>query len=176
MLSYLLLTLAVIVILLLVLIARQPDQFRVERSAFMAAPAEAVFVQVNDFHNWPQWSPWARRDPAMRVDYQGADAGVGAVYRWSGNKAVGEGSATIIESRASERVRILLDFLKPFKASNEALFSFAEELGGTRVSWSMSGHKNFMAKAAHLLMDMDKLIGGDFEQGLEQLRQVVEKA
>lgn len=174
MLGYALIALALIVAALLVLVARQPDEFRIERSASVAAPVAEVFAQVNDFHNWQRWSPWAKRDPTMRKVYEGPSAGVGAVYRWAGNQEVGEGSTTIVESRPGESIRIQLVFLKPFQADNQVLFRFAPEGEGTRVSWSMSGRKDFLSKAMHLLMDMDKMVGGDFEQGLAQLKAVAE--
>ena len=174
MLGYALIALALIVAALLVLIARQPDSFRVERSISVAAPPEVVFAQVNDFRHWQRWSPWAKRDPLMQTRYEGPSAGVGAVYRWAGNQEVGEGSTTIVESRPGESIRIQLVFLKPFQAHNDVLFSFTPEGEGTRVSWSMSGRKDFLTKAMHLLMDMDKMVGGDFEQGLAQLKAVAE--
>ncbi|WPC05984.1 SRPBCC family protein [Pseudomonas benzenivorans] len=175
MLGYALIALALLLALLLTLVARQPDGFSVERSVSVAAPPEAVFAQVNDLRNWERWSPWAKRDPAMQKSYEGPPAGVGAVYRWAGNKEVGEGSMTLVESRPNQSIRIRLVFLKPFQASNEAQFQFAPEGEGTRVTWSMSGSNNFMAKAMHLVMDMDKMVGGDFEQGLAQLRTLVEE-
>lgn len=174
--GYLLAVLLLGVAVLLVLIARQPDDFRVERSISVAATAERVFPQVNNLHNWEQWSPWATRDPAMQAGYEGPEAGVGAIYRWAGNQAVGEGSTRIVESRPTELVGIELSFLKPFKADNQVQFRFVPEAAGTRVIWSMSGRKNFISKAMHLVMDMDKMVGGDFEQGLAALKALVEAA
>ena len=156
------------------LIARQPERFSVERSISVAAPPGEVFAQVNDLHNWEQWSPWAKRDPDMSKVYEGQAAGVGAVYRWSGDKQVGEGSNSIIESRPGELIRMQLEFLRPFQASNEVLFRFEPEGEGTRVSWTMTGRNNFISKAVHLVMTMDKLCGGDFELGLAQLKAVSE--
>ena len=155
-------------------IATRPDEFRVERSTLIQAPAEAVFAKVNDFHQWPQWSPWARRDPLMRVDYEGAEQGVGATQRWAGNKEVGKGSATIIESVPGERVRIQLEFLEPFRASNQAQFSFTTEGEAIRVTWSMTGRNGFVGKAMGLVFNMDKMVGGDFEQGLASLKALTE--
>lgn len=152
------------------LITRQPDEFRVERSLLIQAPAERVFAQIEDFHQWHQWSPWARRDPAMQVSYEGAAKGVGAVYRWSGNRQVGKGSCAISESRPNELVRMQLEFLEPFQASNIAEFHLQPEAAGTRVNWSMSGRSNFVSKAMGLLFNMDKMVGGDFEQGLASLK------
>jgi hypothetical protein len=156
------------------LIARRPDSFSVERSTSVAAPLDEVFAQVNGLHNWERWSPWAKRDPDMSKVYEGPPAGVGAVYRWNGNKQVGEGSSTIVESRPGELIRMQLDFQRPFQASNEVQFRFAPEGSSTRVSWRMTGHNNFISKAVHLVMDVDKMCGGDFELGLAQLKAVSE--
>ena len=171
---YLLLAALVVIGVLALLIARQPERFSVERSISVAAPLDQLFAQVNDLHNWEHWSPWAKRDPNMTKVYEGPAAGVGAIYRWSGNKEVGEGSNSIIESRPGELIRMQLEFLRPFQASNEVLFRFEPEGTGTRVSWHMSGRNNFISKAVHLVMDMDKLCGGDFELGLAQLKAITE--
>ncbi len=174
MLKKILIALVIIVVAFAVVVALQPSEFRVARSTMVAAPAAAVFQQVNDFHNWVNWSPWEKRDPAMKRAYEGTPAGAGAVYRWDGNKEVGTGSMTIIESRPSELVRIKLEFLKPFRATNAAEFAFKPDGDRTAVTWSMNGHNNFMAKAVHLFLNMDKMIGDDFERGLRQMKQVVE--
>ncbi len=174
MLRFVLLALVLFVAALLGMAAMQPAEFRVERSTSMAAPVGEVFAQVNDLHNWQQWSPWAKRDPAMQTIFEGPSAGVGAVHRWVGNNEVGEGSMTILESRPDELVRIKLVFLKPFEATNDVVFRFAPEGENTHVTWSMTGNNNFIAKAVHMVMDMDKMVGGDFEQGLAQLKTLVE--
>ena len=174
MLKTILIIVAVLVVLFVIVVALQPADFRVTRSASMSAPPAAVFAQVNDFHNWANWSPWEKRDPAMKRVYEGAPAGTGAVYRWDGNKEVGAGSMTIVESRPSDLVRIKLEFLKPFRATNTAEFTFKPEGDRTAVTWSMTGHNNFMAKAVHLFINIDKMIGDDFERGLAQMKQVAE--
>src|SRR5436190_13618996 len=164
MIKKILIGLAVVVIAFVAIAAMQPAEFSVQRAAVMPAPADAVFAQVNDFHNWEAWSPWAKLDPAMKQSYEGASAGIGAVYSWAGNSDVGEGRMTITESRPGELVRIKLEFLKPFAATNTAEFTFKPEGGNqTAVTWTMSGRKNFMCKAFGLFMNMDKMIGGDFE-------------
>jgi hypothetical protein len=131
---------------------------------------------VNDFHNWEAWSPYAKRDPAMKKSYEGPSAGTGAVYAWNGNSEVGEGRTTITESRLNKLVRIQLDFVRPFAGTNAADFTFKPEGSGTAVTWSLAGKKNFMSKAVGLFINMDKMIGGDFETGLAQLKSVVEAA
>jgi len=176
MLKKILIALAVIVIVFVAVVALQPSEFRVARTATISAPAPAVFAQVNDFHNWNAWSPWAKLDPAMKQTYEGAPAGTGAISTWTGNKDVGEGRMTITESRPSELVRIKLEFVKPFRATNTAEFTFKPEGDQTIVTWSMAGKNNIMAKAFGLFMNMDKMVGGDFEKGLARMKSVVEAA
>ena len=168
--------LAVIVVVLIVIVALQPADFRVTRSATMSAPAPAVFVQVNDFHKWEAWNPWGKIDPAMKQGYEGAPAGTSAIYTWIGNKEVGEGRMTIIESRPSELIRIKMEFFKPFAGISTAEFTFKPDGNQSAVTWSMSGENNFMAKAIHLFMNMDRMIGGQFEKGLASMKSIVETA
>ena len=176
MLIKILIAIAVILIVLVVVVAMQPSEFRVARSATMSAPAPTVFAQVNDFHKWEAWNPWGKIDPAMKQSYEGAPAGVGAIYTWIGNNEVGEGRMTIIESRPSDLIRIKMEFYKPFAATNTAEFTFKPAGNQTAVTWSMTGHNNFMAKAIHLFMNMDKMIGGQFDKGLASMKSVVEGA
>jgi hypothetical protein len=176
MLIKILIGLAVIGVVLIVIVALQPADFRVTRSVTMSAPAPAVFVQVNDFHKWEAWNPWGKIDPAMKQGYEGAPAGTGAIYTWIGNKEVGEGRMTIIESRPSELIRIRMEFFKPLAGISTAEFAFKPEGNQTAVTWSMSGENNFMAKAIHLFMNMDKMIGGQFEKGLASIKSIVETA
>lgn len=167
---------ATVVILFLVIVALQPSEFRVARTATMAAAPAAVFEQVNDFHNWQAWSPWAKLDPAMKQNHEGAPAGTGAIYSWSGNDEVGQGRMTLTESRPYESVRIKLEFEKPFVATNTTEFSFNQEGDRTTVTWSMAGKNNFVAKAFNLIMNMDKVVGEQFDQGLANMKAVVEEA
>jgi hypothetical protein len=169
-----LVALAAIVIDFAAVVALQPSAFRITRTATVNAPAPVLFAQVNDFHPWSGWSPWAKRDSAMKQRYEGAPAGVGAVYSWAGNSEVGEGRMSITESRPNELIRIKLEFLEPFAATNTAEFTFTLQGGQTQVTWSMSGENNFTAKAFNLIMNMDKLVGGDFEKGLQQLKSIAE--
>ncbi len=157
-----------------VVASMQPDQFKVTRSTVIAAPAAEVFAQVNDLHNWQAWSPWAKIDPNAKEIFEGPRAGKGAVFKWAGNNKVGEGGMIIYESRANERIAMHLEFLRPFKASNSAEFTFKPEGNGTRVTWSMSGENSFVAKAIGLVMNCDKMVGRQFEKGLAQLKSVVE--
>ncbi|HEX4131780.1 MAG TPA: SRPBCC family protein [Pirellulales bacterium] len=156
-------------------VAMQPDELHVERSATIAAEPAAVFAQVNDFHRWQEWSPWTRLDPEAKNSFEGPEAGKGAIFRWAGNAQVGEGSMTIVESRPDELIRIHLEFVKPFEGTNNVLFTFKPEGDGTLVTWDMLGKKNFVCKAMCLVMNMQKMIGSEFDQGLANLKGVVEQ-
>ena len=171
-----LIALAAIAIVVVVVVASRPARFHVARTATIAANPPAVFTQVNDFHRWDAWNPWAKLDPAMKHSYSGAPAGVGAVYAWAGNSQVGEGRMTVTESRPSELIRIEMEFLQPFARTSTAQFTFRPEGDHTVVTLSMEGRNNFMAKAIHLVMNMDRMIGGQFEKGLAQMKAVVEEA
>jgi hypothetical protein len=159
-----------------IIVALQPSHFEVVRSVSIAAPAPVAFAHVNDLHEWDKWSPWAKLDPAMKVSHAGAPMGTGAVYSWAGNSDVGEGRMTITESRPHELVRIKLEFIKPFSATNTTEFTFKPEGNQTAVRWSMAGENNFVSKAMCLFMNMDKMVGGDFEKGLAALKSVSEAA
>ena len=176
MLKRILFGLAVVVVLFVAIVAMQPSEFRVERTAIVSAPARAVFAQVNDFHRWEAWNPWSKIDPAMKQTYEGSPLGTGAIYTWTGNNQVGEGRMTIIESRPSDLIRIKLEFFKPFAATNIEEFTFKPEGDQTAVTWRMTGKNNFIAKAVHLFVNMDKMVGGQFEKGLAQMKSVAEAA
>jgi hypothetical protein len=167
---------AAVIIVFVIVVAMRPAEFRVTRSTSITAPASAVFAQVNDFHKWEAWSPWAKMDPAAKNSFNGATAGTGAGFAWSGNNKVGEGSMTIAESRPNGLIRINLEFLKPFKASSMAEFTFKQEGNQTVVTWSMSGKNKFIGKAISLFMDCDNMVGGQFEQGLANMKSVSEAA
>jgi len=164
----------IVVALLILYIGTRPGEFRVERSATIAAPAEAVFARLDDFHQWAAWSPWEKLDPKMSKAYEGAASGVGASYHWTGNDKVGEGRMTISQSEPPSKVVMAVEFLKPWKATNTTTFTLAPEGPNTRVTWAMQGKEDFMGKAMGLFMNMDKMIGPDFEQGLANLRAQVE--
>lgn len=166
--------LVVLIAGLLVLVASRPDSFRLERSTVVAAAPEVVFPFVNDFHQWNAWSPWDRMDPSMKRTYEGPSSGAGASYSWVGNSKVGEGRMTIVQSLPPGTVGIDIEFLKPMAARNVITFTAVPAEGGTRVTWAMSGHNNFLAKGMHLVMDMDRMVGPDFERGLASLKQLAE--
>jgi uncharacterized protein YndB with AHSA1/START domain len=173
MLLKILIGLVVVIVAFVIIVALRPSDFRVTRSAVIAAPASAVFPHVNDLHQWEAWSPWDKLDPNMKKTYEGA-AGVGASYSWTGNSQVGEGKVTITESRPNELVGMRLDFVKPFAGTNAVEFTFAPQGSDTVVTWTMTGKYSFVCKAVGLFMDLDKLCGGQFEQGLAQLKNIAE--
>jgi len=166
---------AVLVLGFVTLAALQPNDYRITRSATMAAPASRVFPQVNNFQHWNDWSPWAKLDPNAKYAFEGPEAGEGATFRWDGNEQVGAGSMTILESRPDERVRMKLEFVRPFPDQCTTEFELQPQGGQTLVTWTMVGkHQNFMSKAMCLVMNMDKMVGSDFEKGLANMKAVVE--
>jgi hypothetical protein len=171
---YIVLAIAAVIVLFLIVAALQPTDFRYSRSTTINAPPAAVFAEVNDFHRWEAWSPWAKLDPNAKSVFEGPAAGVGSIFRWAGNKDVGEGSMEIVESRPHKRVGILLEFLRPMKATNDATFTFEPEGGGTLVTWSMTGKNGLMGKAFGLIVNCDKMLGTQFEKGLATMKSLVE--
>ena len=139
-----------------------------------ARAGSGVFALVNDFRKWEAWSPWAKLDPSMKTTFEGPAEGLGSIYTWSGNGEVGEGRMTLTDSHPSDLVRIKLEFLKPITATNTTEFTFKPEGNQTAVTWNMTGTNNFMGKAFNLFMNMDKMVGGDFEKGLAQMKSTVE--
>lgn len=174
MLTYLLLGLLAAILLFVIIVATRPADFRYERTTTINAAPAAVFAQVNNFHNWQAWSPWAKRDPNAKTNYDGPAEGEGAKFAWDGNSEVGKGDMVIIESTPHKIIAIRLEFLKPMKAINTAEFKFTPQGDQTEVSWSMFGQNSFMGKAFGMIVDCDKMIGKDFEQGLANLKSVVE--
>jgi uncharacterized protein YndB with AHSA1/START domain len=152
----------------------QPDTFRIERSALVKAPPERVFAYLNDFHQWPAWSPWERLDPAMQRAYSGAARGQGAIYTWSGNDDVGQGRMEIVDSTPPQTLAIRLDFVKPFESHNDVRFVLTPRPDGTAVNWTMSGRSPFVMKLIGLFTSVDEMAGPDFEQGLANLKEAAE--
>ncbi|MEO6447512.1 MAG: SRPBCC family protein [Gemmatimonadaceae bacterium] len=175
MLSNIIIVLAVLIVGLLVYAATRPNSFRVQRSTRIDAAPAAIFPHVNDFHKWSAWSPWEHLDPAMQRSHSGAASGKGAVYAWEGNKKVGKGRMGIIDSAPPARVIIKLDFLAPFEAHNTTEFTMVEYGQSTDVTWDMHGPSPFMSKLIGIFMNMDAMIGKDFERGLAGLKKVAEQ-
>jgi uncharacterized protein YndB with AHSA1/START domain len=167
---------AVIIAVVLILAATKPDSFRVERSAVVNAPADKVFPLIADFHEWLKWSPWEGRDPQLKRTYSGAERGKGAVYAWDGNKNVGSGRMEILEADTPTKIRIKLDFLKPFEAHNTAEFTMQPHGGATNIVWAMTGPAPFISKLMQVFMSFDSMIGKDFETGLANLKTISESS
>jgi hypothetical protein len=165
---------AIIIAIVLILASTKPDTFRIQRAAVMNAPAEKIFPLIADFHQWLDWSPWEGRDPALKRIYSGTERGKGAVYAWDGNKNVGAGRMEILEAATPSKVLIKLDFIKPFEGHNTAEFTMLPQGSGTTVTWVMQGPAPFMAKLMHVFVNMDRMIGKDFEAGLANLKKQVE--
>jgi hypothetical protein len=174
MLIYTLIFLVIVAGILIAIIAKQPTDFCITRSTLISAPASAVFAEVIDLHHWEAWSPWAKLDPDAKNSFEGPPYGTGAIMRWDGNNKVGTGSMAIIDNSPDKFIRFKLEFLKPFKATNTAEFSFKSDNHQTTVTWSMSGTNNFIGKAMGLIINCEKMVGGQFQQGLAALKSVVE--
>jgi hypothetical protein len=175
MLKIILIVIALLIAVILVLAALKPDSFRVERVARIKASPDKVFALINDFNRWGSWSPWEKKDPAMQRTFSGAPSGKGAVYAWKGNNNVGEGRMEILESVPSTQVTIKLDFIKPFEGHNVADFKLVPQGDETVVTWSMEGPTPFIGKIMHVFMNMDRMIGTDFEAGLANMQAVAER-
>jgi uncharacterized protein YndB with AHSA1/START domain len=175
-------TIAIIAAVVLVVVAgilvyasTKPDTFRVQRTASIKAPPEKIFPLINDFKEWPVWSPYEKKDPAMKRSYGAVTAGKGATYGWQGDKNVGQGSMAILEAAPPSKVVIKLDFLKPFEAHNTGEFILEPKGDTTSVTWAIYGPAPYMSKVISTFVDMDNMIGKDFEQGLASLKAAVEK-
>jgi hypothetical protein len=175
MLKKIVIALILILAALLIVVAIQPSEFRVERTTSIAAPADVVFAQVNDLHKWDAWSPWAKLDPDAKVAFEGPDAGKEAAMSWSGNDKVGAGKMAIVESKPNDAIKIKVDFTKPFEGSVGSNFAFKSNGDKTDVTWTMSGHHNFIEKAFCLIMNGKKMMGDDLEKGLTQLKSMAEQ-
>lgn len=171
-----LVVIALVVVVVLLRIASQPPEFSISRAAEIHAQPEEVFALVNDFHRWEDWSPWAKLDPGAKNGFEGPGYGEGAAFWWSGNKSVGEGRMTITESRPPEVIRIRLEFMRPMKAVNTTEFTFTPEGGATIVLWTMTGTNTFVGRVMCLFMNMDKMVGAQFEKGLASMKAIAEGA
>jgi uncharacterized protein YndB with AHSA1/START domain len=161
---------------LAIVVATRPSAFRVARSITIDAAPEHAFALVSDFHEWPAWSPYEKLDPGMKKTFEGPRAGTGAIYGYSGNAKVGAGRMTIEKSVAASLISIRLEFEKPFRVTNQGTFTFERQGSGTKVTWAMEGQNGFLFKAFSLVMNMDKLVGTEFERGLAMLKTLSEGA
>jgi len=165
---------AVLIAILLAYAATRPDSFRLERSVTIKAPPAKAFALINDFHRWTAWSPWEHMDADLQRTYSGPASGVGAVYNWEGKKT-GVGRMEILESSPASLIKIKLDFFKPFEAHNTAEFTLLSKGDSTTVTWAMYGPSPFMSKLMGIFFSIDKMVGKDFEAGLEKMKAAAEK-
>jgi hypothetical protein len=163
-----------LVVGLLLAASTRPDDFVIQRSAQVQGTPEQVVALIEDFHQWGTWSPWEKLDPAMKRTFSGPSSGKGAAYTWEGTKA-GSGRMEVLETSAS-LVKIQLDFVKPFAAKNVAEFTLTPRADGVELVWAMKGKSPLMSKVMGMFVDMDKLIGKDFEAGLATLKATIEAA
>jgi len=160
---------------ILVFATTKPDTFRVERALAVKASADAVYPLIADFHRWTNWSPYEGRDPSMKRTFGGAGQGKGATYAWDGNKDIGAGRMEILEANTPSKIRIKLDFERPFEGHNTAEFTMVPQGDATLVTWAMHGPAPFMSKLMKVFINMDNMIGKDFEVGLANLKKLTEK-
>jgi uncharacterized protein YndB with AHSA1/START domain len=166
--------LAVAIAIVLILAAIKPDTFSVQRATTVRAPAEKIFALINDFHRWGTWSHYEARDPAMKRSYSGPANGAGAVYGWDGNNNVGAGRMEILETSPPAKIVIKLDFFKPFEGHNTAEFTILPQGDATDVRWVMHGPAPFMSRLMQVFINIDRMIGKDFEIGLANLKRLTE--
>ncbi|GHA71990.1 polyketide cyclase [Formosimonas limnophila] len=174
--KWLLILIILAVVAVLILASRKPNSFRVERKILIHAESATVFAYINDFHQWTHWSPWENIAPNLTRSYSGPDMGVGAHYAWQGNKNMGQGNMTILESTPHSFIKIALQFIKPFAANNIAEFTLTQQGDNTEVAWAMYGPSPLISKVMGLFINMDKMIGTQFETGLTNLKNAAEKA
>ena len=167
--------LAIAIAAVLILAATKPGTLRVQRSTSIKVPPERIFPLISDFHQWVTWSPYEQKDPAMKRTYSGAERGKGAVYAWDGDKNVGSGRMEILDASAPSKIVIKLDFFKPFEGHNTAEFTMLPQGDATNITWVMYGPAPLMSKVMQVFINLDNMIGKDFETGLANLKRVTEK-
>ena len=161
------------VVAVLAYAATKPDYMRFERSASIQASPENIQPLITDFHKWKAWSPYETRDPALQRTFSGAPSGKGAVYEWNGNNEVGQGRMEITES-VPTKVAIKLDFIRPFEGHNIAEFTLQPKGDSTTVTWAMHGPNSYIGKLMSVFIDVEEMVGKDFETGLANLKSIAE--
>jgi uncharacterized protein YndB with AHSA1/START domain len=165
----------VVVAVILITASTRPGTLRIERSVVIQAPAGKIFPLINDFHNWSQWAPQDKEDPTTRRTYSGPASGVGAAAEWTSSGIAGSGRMSITESAPPSRVAITVDFVKPFAAHNVNVFTLEPEGSSTKVIWSMQGTNRYFMKVMSIFVNMDRMMGRHFENGLENLKAAAER-
>ena len=167
--------LGIAIVAVLILAAAKPDTFRIARSTSIKAPPEKIFPLINDFRSWTAWSPYEKKDPDMKRTFSGAPSGKGTVYEWEGDKNVGSGRMEIADTSPPSKVTIKLDMIKPFAAHNIVEYTLERKGDATDITWAMQGQTPYFAKIIHVFINMDKMVGRDFEAGLADLKALAEK-
>ena len=175
MLNLILLVLVVAMVVFLVYIALKSADFRITRSRSIQGSPEAIFALINDLHGFNRWNPFAQNDPLLKLDYGGPQAGIGANYAWRSTGKSGQGRMQIIESSAPSLVKMRLEFVKPFAATNTAEFALVPTATATTVTWSMTGRNSYMHRLMGTILNFDKMVGGEFVKGLANLEALVER-
>ena len=168
------LVIAVLLAAVLIYASTRPDTFRVERSTRIQAPPEKIYAVMSDFRRFPEWSPYEHRDPAMQRTLGATTSGAGAVYAWTGNSQVGSGRMEITAVSPPTSVTIKLDMIKPIEGHNVVEFTLTPDGDFTAVTWAMQGPSPFISKLMGLFINMDRMIGTDFEAGLATLKTNIE--
>ena len=176
MIKIILILLAVAILAVLAYAATKPDAYTVTRSQLINAPADQLHAIINSPREFEKWSPYSPKDPQMKNTYSGPASGVGARNDFVGNNQVGQGSVEIIRSTAPREVAMRLIMVKPFAADNEVVYSLQQQGATTQVTWAMTAKNPYFAKVIGVFINMDKMIGGDFEVGLQKLKALAEKS
>ncbi|MBL8628543.1 MAG: SRPBCC family protein [Rhodospirillaceae bacterium] len=166
---------AVLIVAVLGYATTMPDNFKIERSTTINAPAETIFPHINTYKAWIAWSPFEKKDPAMKRDYSGAESGVGSKYAWDGNSDIGAGSMEITESVLNVKVVMAMHFLRPMDSKSTVTFTITPQADGSMVTWTMTGPNAFINKVMNVFINIDKMVGADFEAGLSDLKAIAEK-
>ncbi|APJ04339.1 SRPBCC family protein [Silvanigrella aquatica] len=164
----------ILITIFLSYVSMQPSNFKIVRELKINAPPETVFNYVNDLRKFTEWNPWSKIDPQAKQIFKGPISGKGASYSWEGNNDVGTGSMTIIETQPYAFIKIQLDMIKPFSDTNNVEFSFKADGNATNISWTIKGKANFISKLFCVFIDRDKIIGSEFEKGLQNLKKLAE--
>lgn len=170
-----LIIIAVVIAAILIFAATKPDVFRIQRSATIAAPADKIFPHLVDFQRWPSWSPYEKKDLAMKRTFRGPATGPGAIYEWDGDKNIGQGRIEVTAVSPNARIAFDLIMLKPFAAHNKGEFTLEPQGNATLVTWAMQGPAPYFSKLMQVFCNMDRMVGGDFEKGLADLKAIAEK-
>lgn len=174
MLKVILIAIVVLLAAILVYAATRPDILHVERTIDIKAPPQKIFALINDFRLWDAWTPY-NKDPAMKKTYSGSASGKGAMYAWEGNKEVGRGEITITDTTPPKEIVMALHMIQPFEGRNHVVFSLDTKGDATTVTWMLEDKHTYFMKVMSLFLNLDRMIGGDFETGLARLKAVAEK-